>query len=130
MLAIRAERLRMRVGKIAFYSTAISAACLFVVAIVLEPTIMPHSLGGVAALIALALISQVAGQGLMAVALGTLPATFSSLVIFVEAIAAAIFGWIILSEALDLIQIAGGALILVGIWIARPRTAKTAEAIP
>ena len=39
-------------------------------------------------------------------------------------------GFVSLSEALDLMQIAGGALILVGIWVARPRTAKTAEAIP
>ena len=91
---------------------------------------LPRSLGGVAALVALALVSQVAGQGLMAIALGTLPATFSSLVIFIEAIAAAIFGWIILSEALDLMQIAGGALILVGIWVARPRAAKTVGATP
>jgi drug/metabolite transporter (DMT)-like permease len=130
LLAIRAARLRIGAGQLAFYSTAISAACLFVVAVVMEPTMLPRSLGGVAVLIALALVSQVVGQGLMAVALGTLPATFSSLVIFVEAIAAAIFGWIIMSEALDLIQVAGGALILVGIFVARPRTAKTAEAIP
>ena len=40
--------------------------------------------------IALAVISQVGGQGLVAVALGTLPATFSSLVIFLEAVAAAL----------------------------------------
>ena len=35
----------------------------------------------------------------MAVALGTLPATFSALVIFLEAIAAASFGWLLLNEA-------------------------------
>ena len=51
-------------------------------------------------LVALALVSQVGGQGLLAVALGTLPATFSSLVIFLEAIAAAAFGWVVLGEAL------------------------------
>jgi drug/metabolite transporter (DMT)-like permease len=46
---------------------------------------------------------------------------FSSLVIFLEAIAAALFGWLILAEALTPIQGLGGALILVGIWAARPR---------
>ena len=74
-----------------------------------------------AALLALAIISQVGGQGLVAVALGTLPATFSSLVIFLEAVAAAGFGWWLLNEPLGLAQAFGGVLILVGIWVARPR---------
>src|SRR5262249_28890750 len=42
MLAIRAARLRMRAGQLAFYSTAVTAACLFVVAVVMEPTILPR----------------------------------------------------------------------------------------
>jgi drug/metabolite transporter (DMT)-like permease len=50
-----------------------------------------------------------------------LPATFSSLVIFLEAIAAATFGWIFLGEALSPVQAIGGALILLGIFMARPR---------
>ena len=58
---------------------------------------------------------------LVAVALGTLPATFSSLVIFLEAIAGATFGWLLLNEPLGSVQLLGGVLILVGIWVARPR---------
>ena len=72
-------------------------------------------------LLALAMISQVAGQGLLAFALGTLPAPFSSLVIFLEAVAAALFAWILLHEALEPMQWLGGVLILGGIWFARPR---------
>jgi drug/metabolite transporter (DMT)-like permease len=101
-------------------------ACLLVVALVLEPRLVPASAGGLAALLALAVVSQVGGQGLVAVALGSLPATFSSLVIFLEAIAAAVFGWLILGEALGVAQIVGGALILLGIWVARPRAAAPA----
>ncbi len=69
----------------------------------------------------MALISHAGGQGLLSVALGRLPAVFSSLVIFLEAVAGASFGWLILGEALTLVQIMGGALILYGIWIARPK---------
>ena len=69
----------------------------------------------------MAFISHAGGQGLLAVALGRLPPVFSSLVIFLEAIAAALLGWIALGEALTLPQVLGGALILFGIWIARPR---------
>ena len=126
MLAIRAARTHLSAGRLAFVSTAITAACLFVVAIALEPFLLPRSVGGVAALLALALVSQVGGQGLLAVALGTLPATFSSLVIFLEAIAAAAFGWLILGEALGPLQLAGGVLILIGIWITRPRADRAA----
>ena len=58
------------------------------------------------------------------VALGTLPATFSLLVIFLEAIAAATFGRVLLNEPLGILQTLGGMLILFGIWIARPRTGR------
>jgi drug/metabolite transporter (DMT)-like permease len=124
MLAVRAARLHVGAGRLAFLSTSISAACLFAVALALEGNLLPQSTGSLAALVALAVVSQVGGQGLLAVALGTLPATFSSLVIFLEAIAAAGLAWILLDEPLGLVQIFGGMLILFGIWIARPRTVQ------
>lgn len=130
MLAIRAARANLPAGALAFVSTAITTAILFFVAIALEPTLIPASLGGAFALLALALVSQVAGQGLLAVALGTLPATFSSLVIFLEAVAAAAFAWIFLSEALGPLQVFGGLLILIGIYVARPRAARRMPAGP
>ncbi len=116
--------------KLMFASTAVTAACLFVIAFVFEPRILPQSFTGVAAMLALALISQVGGQGLMAVALGTLPATFSALVIFLEAIAAATFGWLLLNEPLGLAQALGGVLILFGIYVARPRADATPAVAP
>lgn len=121
MLAIRAARLHITPGRLTFVTTAITAACLAVIALALEPTLLPRSWNGAAALLALALISHIGGQGLLAVALGTLPATFSSLVIFIEAIGAAILAWLFLNEAIGLLQMAGGLFILAGIWIARPR---------
>jgi len=124
VLAVRAARARHGAAELMFSSTAITSACLFVIAFVFEPRILPQSMQGVAALLALALISQVGGQGLMAVALGTLPATFSALVIFLEAIAAASFGWLLLNEPLGLAQALGGVLILFGIWLARPRAGE------
>lgn len=123
MLAVRAARRHVGAGRLAFLSTCISAACLLLVALVAEGNLLPQSAGGLAALVALALVSQVGGQGLLTVALGTLPATFSSLVIFLEAIAAAGLAWLLLDEPLGLAQIGGGVLILLGIWIARPRAA-------
>ena len=104
-----------------FEATLITAAILLVVALVGERSILPHSARGVAALLALAWISHCGGQGLLSVALGRLPAAFSSLVIFLEAIAAAGFAYLILGEPVSAVQALGGLAILVGIFVARPR---------
>lgn len=130
VLAVRAARARHGAAALMFASTAITAACLFVIAFAFEPHILPESMPGLATLLALAIISQVGGQGLVAVALGTLSATFSSLVIFLEAIAAATFGWLLLNEPLGLLQTLGGILILFGIWVARPRAEDRLEVRP
>jgi drug/metabolite transporter (DMT)-like permease len=129
LLTIRSARATLRAGQLAFISTTITSVILFVIALALEPRILPQSANGALVLLALALVSQVGGQGLLAVALGTLPATFSSLVIFLEAIAAAALAWAVLGEALGALQMLGGLLILAGIYVARPRhTAKDSPA--
>ena len=64
-------------------------------------------------------------ETLLAYALGHLPAAFSSLVLFIEALAAALFGWILLAEPVSAIQAAGGAMILAGIYLARPRRVRS-----
>ncbi|HYF56128.1 MAG TPA: DMT family transporter [Salinarimonas sp.] len=118
-------------ARVTFELSLVTAAALLAVALVANlaagQAVLPRSAGGVAALVAMALVSHAGGQGLLAVALGRLPATFSSLVIFLEAVAAAGFGWLILREALAPVQILGGALILVGIWWARPRPARARD---
>jgi drug/metabolite transporter (DMT)-like permease len=124
MLTVRRARRRHTAARLILLSTAVTTACLFAVALLLEPRLAPPTGSGLAALFALAVVSHVGGQGLLAEALGTLPATFSSLVIFLEAIAAAVFGWLLFGEALGLLQALGGALILAGIWTARPRATQ------
>ncbi len=121
MLALRAARRDVPAGTLAFISAAITTVVLFAVAFALEPRLLPYSAQGWTVLVALALISQVAGQGLLTIALGTLPAPFSSLVIFLEAVAAALLAWVVLHEALEPMQWLGGVMILGGIWFARPR---------
>ena len=119
-LAVKAARGRSSAARVTFEATAITAALLFLVALALEPTILPYSVKGAAALLAMAWISHAGGQGLLAVALGRLPAAFSSLVIFLEAIAAAGFAYLLLGELVSLVQALGGLTILAGIYVARP----------
>ncbi|MGO4573573.1 DMT family transporter [Microvirga sp. 2TAF3] len=120
-LAIGRARTLAGAARVTFEGGVVTSAALLVIALLLDTRIMPQTWQGIAALTAMAFISQAGGQGLLAVALGKLPPVFSSLVIFLEAVAAALFGWAILGEALTLIQTLGGALILIGIWAARPK---------
>jgi drug/metabolite transporter (DMT)-like permease len=120
-LAVQAARRNAGAARVTFESSVITAAALFAVAAVFERRLAPHTVSGVLALLGMSWISHAGGQGLLAVALGRLPATFSSLVIFLEAIAAASFAWAFLGEPVASVQAMGGVLILAGIYVARPR---------
>ena len=120
-LAVQAARKATSAARLTFEATVVTAAILFAVALVAEHSMLPHTIRGLAALLAMAWISHCGGQGLLSIALGRLPAAFSSLVIFLEAIAAAGFGWLILAEPVSAAQALGGLAILAGIYVARPR---------
>jgi drug/metabolite transporter (DMT)-like permease len=120
-LAVDRARETAGAAQVTFESGVVTSAVLLVVALLLDTRILPQTWEGTTALAAMAFISHAGGQGLLVIALGRLPPVFSSLVIYLEALAAALFGWLILNEALTPVQSLGGALILVGIWVARPR---------
>jgi drug/metabolite transporter (DMT)-like permease len=130
VLAVRHARGRHGAARLMFLSTAVTAVLLFAAALAIPQQILPRTAESFWALLGLAFVSQAGGQGLLTIALGTLPATFSSLVIFLEAIAAAAFGWLVLGEKLTFVQALGGLLILCGIFIARPRTSPPPGAVP
>ena len=122
-LAVGAARTRSGAARLTFELSIVTVVVLFVAALILETRLLPHSVSGWAVLLALALISHAGGQGLLSVALGRLPAAFSSLVMFIEALAAAGIAWAVLGEAVTPLQAAGGVVILAGLWVARPRPA-------
>ena len=64
-------------------------------------------------------VSQVLGQGLIAYAFAHLPASLSSVSLLVQPVMAALFAWALFGEAIGIVQLAGGAIVLTGIWIAR-----------
>lgn len=120
-LAVRRARRAYRTGRLLFLSSMVTAVVLLFAALVMEDRMWPAAAGAIVALLALALVSHSGGQGLLAYALGHLPAAFSSVVIFLEGVAAALLGWIVLGEAMGPLQFAGAAAIFTGIAIARPR---------
>lgn len=121
-LAVRAARQTAGAAAVTLVSTAVTSIVLLAVALALEPTLWPASGTGVAALAALALVSQVGGLGLLSVGLAEVPPVFGSLVFFLEVVSAAALGALFLGEGLSLIQCAGGGLVVAGLFVARPRT--------
>lgn len=107
-------------ARITFLSTAVTTVALFGAALLSGERILPATITGWLPLFGLAFMSQAAGQGLLAYALGRLPVAFSSLIVFLEALAAAALGWLIFAERLGFWQWLGGCLVLFGIWLARP----------
>ena len=127
VLAVKDLRMRLPAARLMAWSSAATALALLPLALLVEGVLWPSTLSGALVLVGLALVSQTAGQGFVAEALGHLPAGFSSLVILVEPVAAAIAAWLVLSEGIAPLQMAGGLLVLGGIMIAR-RAQKMAEA--
>ena len=100
-------------------TSAITAIVLLPVALASSEQLLPVTPYGWAVLLGLALVSHAAGQGLIAYALAHLPAAFSSVSLLLQPVMAALFAWALLSEALSPAQIAGGAVVLAGIYLAR-----------
>jgi drug/metabolite transporter (DMT)-like permease len=120
-LAVEAARRKVSAARATFELSVVTAIVLLAVALAAEPRLLPASLPGLGALIGMSWVSHAGGQGLLSVALGRLPATFSSLVIFLEAVAAALFAFLLLGEPVSLVQGLGGVMIMAGIYVARPR---------
>ena len=100
-------------------TSTITALFLLPAALVSGETLLPATAFGWWILIGLALVSHVAGQGLIAYALAHLPAAFSSVSLLSQPVLAALFAWVLLSEALVPLQLAGGLIVLAGIYLAR-----------
>ena len=119
LMAVGRLRAHFSTATIMTWSTATAAIALVPVTLASGEGFLAASFYGWGVLVALALVSQVMGQSLIAYALAHLPAAFSSVSLLVQPVAAAVLGWMIFAEALGPVQAAGGAAILTGIFLAR-----------
>lgn len=117
-LVVTRLRGRAATSTIMAWSGLVTAAALLPIAIVSGEQILPATALGWWKLIGLALISQAAGQSLIAYAMAHLPNTFSSVGLLLQPVMAGLFAWVLLGETLGAIEIAGGMAVLAGIAIA------------
>ena len=123
-LAIKRLRQRFSTATIMTFTAVVSGAVLAAVACISGETLLPGSLAGWAVLVALAVVVQIGGQGLIVHAMRHLPASFASVSLLFQVVVATATGWLLLAnEAVGLWQAMGGVLILLGIYLARKGSA-------
>jgi drug/metabolite transporter (DMT)-like permease len=118
LLSIKRARQQHSTLVVMIWSSLSACPVLGLVAWVSGETIVPESARGWLVVLALALIGQIAGQGLIAFAFRHLPASFSSVSLLVQPVVAAVLAWVFLSESIGAMQALGGCVVLMGIGIA------------
>lgn len=113
------ERLRESFNTLSLLaiSTTASAAVLLVFAASAGISLAVPNLSSLAALAGLAFVCQLLGYFCLTYALGHLPATVTSLIMLATAPLTAVFALLIFAERMTFIQILGGGLVLLGVWI-------------
>lgn len=119
LLSVKRLRDTFATSTIMGYSGLVTCLALLPITLLSGERIFPISAAGWGILVALALISHAAGQGLIAFALAYLPATFSSVTLLLQPVLAAVFAWLLLNEAIGPWQAIGSAVVLLGIILAR-----------
>lgn len=119
IIAVTRLRTRLSTARVMFWSGAVCCLALLPVAMISGEALLPHTPRGWLVLTALALVSHAGGQSLVAYALAHLPATFSSVTLLWQTVAAALLAWLLLTESLSPVQMMGGVVVLAGILLAR-----------
>ncbi|AUX77338.1 DMT superfamily inner membrane transporter protein [Sinorhizobium fredii] len=119
ILAVGQLRSRFGTNRIMIWSTASAAVCTLPMAVLAEPALLPPTGFGWAILFGLAFVSHAGGQVAITYALAFLAPAFSSLTLLVQPVVAAVLAWVLLSEPVGVMQATGGAIVLIGILIAR-----------
>lgn len=119
LITVAKLRERYHAGDILFWSGFPSLIILLASASVLENQLLPETVTGFLILGCLALFSHVGGQGLIAVSIGKLPINFASVAILMQPVIAAFYAFLIFSEKLSWMEIAGMSIVLAGILIAK-----------
>ncbi|SEK71434.1 Permease of the drug/metabolite transporter (DMT) superfamily [Streptococcus equinus] len=104
----------------AFGTLLVLAAVIFFT----EGFYVPKNIEELWPLLALALVSQILGQGLLAYCLGKVNASLSSLITLSQPVVAALYAWVIFQEHLNLQSIIAIIITLTGVYLAKTQTSN------
>jgi drug/metabolite transporter (DMT)-like permease len=100
-----------------FVSTVAAAALALLASVFMGEPLLPHSAQGWAILLALGVVVHVGGQGFIAIGLGRLPIAISTVILWIQPVAAAALSWVLFQESLGPLALCGAALVLGGIYL-------------
>lgn len=103
---------------IIFWNCLIAATLSLPIVIVSHDSILPTTWQGYVWIVALGLVSQLLGQGLMTYSLKNLSSAFVSLSDLADPVIAAIEAWLIFQETLDWLAMAAFTVVLLGFYVA------------
>ena len=116
---LSAEHMRSRMDTLTFNTIAIggSAAVLLIVCLAIDAPLSGYSSTTWGALFALGFVSQLGAYYALVYALGHLPATITSVGLLTQLPLTALLARVFLREPITWPQIAGGALVLAGVYV-------------
>lgn len=118
-LVIKDARDRYSTARLMAWSSSLTALALLPFALLSAGNFWPAHAAGWLPLLGLALIAQIGGQTVIAYASAHLPASLSSVGLLVQPLVATLAAWLLFAEVVGPLQIAGGALLLFGIYLSR-----------
>jgi drug/metabolite transporter (DMT)-like permease len=118
-LLVSRSRRRYSALDVMFWASLAGVLTLLPMSLAFGERIAPTGLRDVLLLVALGVVVHVGGQGLIAWAQAHVTASFASVTLLVQPVAAAVFAWALLNERFGVHQALGGALILAGIVTCR-----------
>lgn len=124
ILSLEQLRVRFSTPDIMLWTCAIGSACILPLALLSEGQLFPTSGVGWSAIIALALVSQVIGQGLLTYSLARFSSGFVAVSMLAIPVIAAVLAMLLFAETLSLFNWSAFAVVLIGIYLAV--TAKNA----
>jgi drug/metabolite transporter (DMT)-like permease len=119
LLTVGRLRNRFSTATIMAWSGLSASLALMPITVISGEGFIAGTIHGWLVLAGLALISQVGGQSLITYALAHLSAAFGSVGLLLQPALAAMFAWILFREDLSLYQLAGGVILLAGVYYAR-----------
>lgn len=119
VITIKKIRDYLSTGLIMFW-TAIATLCgMAVLVLLFKEALWPLTLPDFLSILGQAFLVHVAGQGLLAYAMGKIPASYGALIMLLAPVTAAMLGWVIYAEALSLTKMIGIAIIMTSIVAVR-----------
>jgi drug/metabolite transporter (DMT)-like permease len=114
-------RKRQSAWSVLFWSTASACGLALAFSLTMQEKVLPAEAHWLLTPLALALVAQVLGQGLILAGVGRTTPSFAGLLLLVQPVAAALAAWAAFGESLAPAQLLGCGLILVGIQVMQLR---------